>query len=238
MSWALSDAPDVPPSCLAVLIGLANHAHPNGRGAFPSQERLAHYSRKSTRSIRSDLATLESLGLIRRGDQRHTAFIPSDRRPVVWDLALERRREVPPSLDPFAEPQSGRPTEAPEPVDNRAEAGFRAVENRAEAQRTTAGSLLPDGRKPASYKPSLNHQEPSRCAVSLNGVGRSAGSGSNRIDSPKDQNQPSARRGWEPPKGAALPPAQGAARCPKPGHVGQPLGACAVCRSEALGGAA
>ncbi|WP_433373836.1 helix-turn-helix domain-containing protein [Actinoplanes sp. CA-142083] len=223
---------------MAVLIGLANHAHPNGHGAFPSQERLAHYSRKSTRSIRSDLATLERLGLIRRGDQRHTAFIPSDRRPVVWDLALERRREVPSSLDPFAEPLSGRPTEVPEPVDNRAEASFRAVADRAEAQRTTAGSLLPRGRKLASYKPSFNHQEPNEGAAASEGVGRSSASARNPIDSPKDQPQSSARRGWTPPKGAALPPNVGDARCPKPGHVGQPIGSCAVCRSEALGGAA
>jgi mannose/cellobiose epimerase-like protein (N-acyl-D-glucosamine 2-epimerase family) len=33
--WALNDAPDVPPSCLTVLIGLANHAHTNGRIAYP-----------------------------------------------------------------------------------------------------------------------------------------------------------------------------------------------------------
>jgi hypothetical protein len=170
MAWALNEAPEVPPSCVAVLVGLANHAHANGRGAFPSQERLAHYARKSARSIRSDLATLERLGLIRRGDQRHTAFIPVDRRPVVWDLALERRREVPGSLDPFAEPASGRPTEAPEAVDNRAEAGFRAVGDRAEVQRRAAGSRLPYGRKRASYEPSLNHQEPSQRPRSLRGA--------------------------------------------------------------------
>lgn len=39
-------------------------------------------------------------------------------------------------------------------------------------------------------------------------------------------------------RGAALPPATGAARCPLPGHVGQLLTSCSVCRSEALGGAA
>ncbi|WP_143193990.1 hypothetical protein [Micromonospora sp. CB01531] len=55
VSWALSDAPDVPPSCLAVLIGLANHAHADGRGAFPSQERLAFYA--ASRSARSAMTS-------------------------------------------------------------------------------------------------------------------------------------------------------------------------------------
>ncbi|GIG92366.1 hypothetical protein Pen02_73020 [Plantactinospora endophytica] len=238
VSWALNDAPDVPPSCLAVLLGLANHAHANGRGAYPSQERLAHYARKSTRSVRADLASLERLGIIRRGDQRHVAFIPVDRRPVVWDLAVERTRPIPTALDRFAEPVSGRSAEVPQPVDNRAEAEFRAVPNRAEAQRTTAGSTAQSGRKPASYKPSLNHQEPTTRAAARDGAGSSVDAGSNRIASPKDQPQTSARRGWEPPRGAALPPATGDARCTKPGHVGQPAGSCAVCRSEALGGAA
>ena len=73
VSWALNDAPDVPPSCLAVLIGLANHAHANGRAAYPSQERLAYYARKSTRSVRTDLATLERLGIIRRGVENRPA---------------------------------------------------------------------------------------------------------------------------------------------------------------------
>lgn len=161
VSWALNDAPDVPPQCLAVLIGLANHAHANGRAAYPSQERLAHYARKSTRSVRTDLATLERLGLIRRGDQRHVAHLPTDRRPVVWDLAMERRRTVPASLDPFAEPQSGRPAEIPEPVDNRAEAGFPPVPTgRKQASKRPEAGFRTD-RKQASYKPSLNHQEPS-----------------------------------------------------------------------------
>ncbi|GHJ57345.1 hypothetical protein Nm8I071_66520 [Nonomuraea sp. TT08I-71] len=155
VSWALSDAPDVPPQCLAVLIGLANHAHANGRAAFPSQERLAFYARKTVRSVRRDLDELERLALIRRGDQRHTAFLPADRRPVVWDLAMERRRPLPGALDPFAEPQSGRPTEAPEPVDNREDVHVRPVRDREDVHVRTTGRTRPSGRTPTSYEPSL-----------------------------------------------------------------------------------
>ncbi|MCW3817915.1 helix-turn-helix domain-containing protein, partial [Micromonospora sp. DR5-3] len=164
LSWALSDAPDVPPSCLAVLISLTNHAHANRRAAFSSQERLAFYARKSVRTVRNDLSALARLGLIRRGDQRHASLLPADRRPVVWDLAMERRRPLPAALEPLAEPQSGRPTEAPGPVENRAEAGFPPVRGQAEVQYQTAGSVLPNGRKRASAEPSLtvNNQESPR----------------------------------------------------------------------------
>ncbi|MEU0560931.1 helix-turn-helix domain-containing protein [Dactylosporangium sp. NPDC006015] len=181
-TWALTLAPDVPPQTMTVLLGLANHAHANGRGAYPSQDRLAWYARKTVRSVRNDLAELERLGLIRRGDQRHVAFMPPDRRPVVWDLAIERRREVPTHLDPAAEPRSGTTTE---PVDNRAEAGFRAVLNRPEAQYRTAGSQVPDGRKRASDEPSRTFK--------------------NSLRAPAP-----SRAG-----GAALPPAAGTARCAK-----------------------
>lgn len=38
-------------------------------------------------------------------------------------------------------------------------------------------------------------------------------------------------------RGAALPPPPGGDRCQKPGHVGQIVGRCIPCRSEALGAA-
>ncbi|MET8985901.1 helix-turn-helix domain-containing protein [Nonomuraea wenchangensis] len=93
MVWALEDAPDVPAQALGVLMGLANHADEHGRGAYPDQQTLAGYARKSDRSCRSDLAVLEELGLIRRGDQGLVAHLPPNKRPVVWDVAMERRKE-------------------------------------------------------------------------------------------------------------------------------------------------
>ncbi|MFI5849373.1 helix-turn-helix domain-containing protein [Micromonospora chalcea] len=203
---------------MTVLIGLANHAHANGRAAFPSQERLAHYARKSVRSVQRDLTELVRLGIVRRGDQRHVAFIPVDRRPVVWDLAMERRRTVPGSLDPFAEPQSGRPTEAPEPVDNRGDAHVIPVD-RGDVHDRAARRTRPSGVTPASYKPSLNHQEPSYRA--------SAGETSPKINGKKTFT-PRALTG------AALPIQRDVAQCPT--HRGMPAGRCGACRSEALAG--
>lgn len=127
IEWALNRAPDVSPALVVVLVGLANHADPAGRGAAPAQRRLAHYARKSERTVRRDLAELETLGLIRRGDQRRVAYLPADRRPVVWDLATDRARDVPVDLDTYAEPQSGRPAALPvgNPVENRGDAHVR-----------------------------------------------------------------------------------------------------------------
>jgi hypothetical protein len=92
ITWAIEDAPDVPPHLVGTLIGLANHADRDGRGAYPSQETLTHYNRKAPRQTKRDLDDLQSRGLIRQGDQRFVAHYRPDRRPIVWDLALERVR--------------------------------------------------------------------------------------------------------------------------------------------------
>lgn len=211
ISWALNEAPDVPPQCVAVLIGLANHAHANGRAAYPSQERLAHYARKSVRSVQNDLKTLEGLGLIRRGDQRHVLFLPADRRPVVYELAMERRQPLSGALDPSAEPQSGKPAEVPD----RGEADFAPVPERGEAQYRAGRSVVPSGAKRASYEPSFNRPGTNRRASAQ------------EIPGSKSNGAPTA------PRGAALPTPR-ADQCPR--HRGMPAGRCGVCRSEELAG--
>ncbi|WP_144120937.1 helix-turn-helix domain-containing protein [Catellatospora sichuanensis] len=127
ITWVLNDAPDLPSNLVATLLALANHADADGRGTAPSQKRLARYTRKKPRTIRDDLAALESRGLIRRGDQRRVASLPADRRPIVYDLAMERRAQ-PPAADAHSEPQAG--PAAAEPVDNRAAAHRRPVGDR------------------------------------------------------------------------------------------------------------
>jgi hypothetical protein len=129
ISWVLHEAAGCPPRLVSTLIGLANHADPLGRGAYPGQGMLASYTRKSERQVRRDLAEAERLGLIRRGDQMLVAHIPADRRPVVWDLAMgPATRPVDPESDlDGGTSTSGRtsatgqerPADAPEtPVDN------------------------------------------------------------------------------------------------------------------------
>lgn len=93
MNWVLEDAPDLPPHCFSVLMALASKAREDGTAAYPGQDWLADRARKSDRSVRNDLAALEKLGLIRRGDQSIVSHLSADERPVVWNLAVERVRE-------------------------------------------------------------------------------------------------------------------------------------------------
>jgi hypothetical protein len=101
MNWALSAAP-IPrdrrdaSSLAIVLVGLANHADPDGRNAFPSLRRLAGYTRLSERTVRYALRALEDLGLISPSDPNIVAaYIKrADRRPNGYDLALERSEPV------------------------------------------------------------------------------------------------------------------------------------------------
>ncbi|GGN47085.1 hypothetical protein FHR83_007495 [Actinoplanes campanulatus] len=91
LNWALTQAPDVPAHCVGTLIGFANHAREDGTAAYPSVPTLGRYARKGDRQIQNDIVKLLELGLIREGDQRFVAHLPSDRRPIVYDLAMERR---------------------------------------------------------------------------------------------------------------------------------------------------
>jgi hypothetical protein len=104
IGWVLRDAPGVPAQCVSVLIGLAEHADKAGRSAYPSAATLSAYARKSERQVRYDLSLLTEAKLIRPGDQSRTADLPVNRRPVVYDLAMERTQAL--EVQPTA-PQGG-----------------------------------------------------------------------------------------------------------------------------------
>ena len=97
ISWALNLAP-VPadrsghPSsaCKFVLVGLANHAGPDGTGAFPSVATLVRYTGLSERTVRTCLDRLESESIISRRDPDIVAarIKRADRRPQGWNLNL------------------------------------------------------------------------------------------------------------------------------------------------------
>ncbi|MDX3188641.1 helix-turn-helix domain-containing protein [Streptomyces sp. MN03-5084-2B] len=95
ISWALNQAP-IPTdrrdasSLAMVLVGLANHADPDGRNAFPSNATLTRYTRLSERSVRNILRELTTLELIQPSDPGIVAAYISraDRRPNGYDLNL------------------------------------------------------------------------------------------------------------------------------------------------------
>jgi Helix-turn-helix domain len=102
ISWALNLAP-VPadrggqPSsaCKFVLVGLANHAGPDGVGAFPSVATLIRYTGLSERTVRTCLDRLEAYEIIRPCDPDIVAarIKRADRRPKGWDLDLSLVRD-------------------------------------------------------------------------------------------------------------------------------------------------
>ncbi len=102
VSWALNLAP-VPadrgsrPSsaCKFVLVGLANHAGPDGTGAFPSVATLVRYTGLSERTVRTCLDRLAAVGIIAPCDPDVVAarIKRADRRPQGWDLNLSLVRD-------------------------------------------------------------------------------------------------------------------------------------------------
>jgi len=102
ISWALNLAP-VPrdrggkrnPACKAVLVGLANHAAPDGKEAFPSVRTLVRYTDLSERTVRTALDRLAAEGIIQPCDPAIVAakIKRADQRPQGWDLAMHLVRD-------------------------------------------------------------------------------------------------------------------------------------------------
>jgi predicted RNA-binding Zn-ribbon protein involved in translation (DUF1610 family)/DNA-binding MarR family transcriptional regulator len=94
MAWALDHQQTgaLAPEVRLVLVALADHADPTGKGAWPAASTLAGRLGVTVRSVRRSLSALEQLRLIGRGDQRVVSHVRKDRRPVVWDLAVDGRQ--------------------------------------------------------------------------------------------------------------------------------------------------
>ena len=78
-----------------MLVGLANHAGPDGTGAFPSVATLVRYTGLSERTVRTCLDRLAAEGIISPCDPDIVAarIKRADRRPQGWDLNLSLARD-------------------------------------------------------------------------------------------------------------------------------------------------
>jgi hypothetical protein len=78
-----------------VLVGLANHAGPDGTAAFPSVVTLVRYTGLSERTVRTCLDRLAAEGIISPCDPGIVAarIKRADRRPQGWDLNLSLIRD-------------------------------------------------------------------------------------------------------------------------------------------------
>jgi len=165
MSWAMNLAP-IPPkvagrpspsSCMHVLLGLANHAGPDGEDAFAAVSTLMIYTQLSERQVRSCLDRLEEVGLIQRGNPRVVAarIERADRRPQNWDLQMQLVRGVEQMVPSYARrryppAQSARPVLSRPPRASKRGAGT--------APRGADGVQPLHGRGAGSApEPSMNH---------------------------------------------------------------------------------
>jgi DNA-binding transcriptional ArsR family regulator len=97
IAWAMTVAKVEDPGSAAVLVGLANHADPDGRHAYPSVNRLAYYARLSPRSVQRHLRKLAEDGLIGTEDDTRArdATTRPDQRPAAYRLLMDgERRET------------------------------------------------------------------------------------------------------------------------------------------------
>jgi hypothetical protein len=92
MTWALEQRDISDATARHVLLCLANYADKNGKAAFPSANSLSEDTGLSVRTVRYKLDHLEDIGAIRLGNQSiAAAYIDRhDRRPIVYDLCIER----------------------------------------------------------------------------------------------------------------------------------------------------
>lgn len=177
ITWALQEAPGVPPQCVAALFCLAERADKFGRDAYPSAKTLARWTRKSVRMVRYDLERLEDEKLIRPGDQSRAANLPVNRRPKVYDLAMERtcatdgvqpvapQEDEEPGVQPIAGVQSASPRQpiAPQSADDLHKDG--GVQSASPQEDETLGcNTASPGVQPVADKPKAKPKEkdPSR----------------------------------------------------------------------------
>lgn len=90
MAWAIEQQEVREPETQLVLMCLANYAGADGKNAFPSMLRLVRDTRLSESTVRRHLRKLETMSLIRRGNQAIVAaqIVRADRRPTVYDLVV------------------------------------------------------------------------------------------------------------------------------------------------------
>lgn len=104
-AWALHQRCPTPTAKL-VLLGLANHAHADGTGAWPSVDTLAGYADCDRRTVQRSLRALEGEGLVARSSWQ-PEHIDAARRPVCYELPILGRQNAAP------EQEEGRPGRRP-----------------------------------------------------------------------------------------------------------------------------
>jgi hypothetical protein len=107
LSWALRESPVEAKGDLLALIVLADHAHDDGGGAYPSVETIGKLARLSPRGTQNALRNLEAAGVItatpRKGKTTlYRVLTPAisagvqSLRPAISDVDPRNQRPKPP----------------------------------------------------------------------------------------------------------------------------------------------
>ena len=90
LTWVIYGvASDIKHADFRTLLVLADHADPQGMGAYPSRSTISRLTGYSVRTVSYALKSLESSGLISRGDQRIVSNL-GGYKPTVWNLNMSR----------------------------------------------------------------------------------------------------------------------------------------------------
>ena len=96
LTWVIYGvASDIKHADFRTLLVLADHADPQGMGAYPSRSTISRLTGYSVRTVSYALKSLESSGLISRGDQRIVSNL-GGYKPTVWNLNMSRGAKTAP----------------------------------------------------------------------------------------------------------------------------------------------
>lgn len=100
LTWVIYGvASDIKHADFRTLLVLADHADPQGMGAYPSRSTISRLTGYSVRTVSYALKSLESSGLISRGDQRIVSNL-GGYKPTVWNLNMSRGAKTAPLKTP------------------------------------------------------------------------------------------------------------------------------------------
>lgn len=77
---------DLEPVSKLILLVLADHAHPDGTGAYPSKATIARLVPTSVDTVKRRIRSMLDAGVITLGDQALVSHFRPDRRPTVYDI--------------------------------------------------------------------------------------------------------------------------------------------------------
>lgn len=96
-----------------LLIGIANHAHPDGQHSWPSVPTLAKYAHCDTRTVQRNLRALEDDGWIKQTGWKYVGG-RADRAVKVWSIT-GRQNVIPPAHGVASAHARGDTAMPPEP---------------------------------------------------------------------------------------------------------------------------